>query len=186
MAGLWWRDLSPTRYRGGRSWRPTASGRFHHSGPEVLRRLEHSHWEREGEWWRIINCAVLIILKSRFKCSVAYMKHALPEVLSHDAVQFLSHSAVNGALRSLLWCFEEYWEQCEHQRHQRGVTHQIGLHRPRVDRVYRHVRPWGLRASAEEVPQFHCVMLWRVRSHVPVSLRASSLVNSTLASLLWQ
>lgn len=77
-------------------------------------------------------------------CS-AFLKYTLPEVFSRDGVQFLSDCAVDGGLRSFLRRFQEYGEQRERQRHQCGVTHQIGHHRPRVHRVHCHVRPWGAR-----------------------------------------
>lgn len=67
----------------------------------------------------------------------------VPEVFSCDGVQFLSRCAVDGGLRSVLRRFQEHGAQGERQGHHRGVTHQIGPHRPRVHRVHRHVQPWA-------------------------------------------
>lgn len=106
--------------------------------------------------------------------------YILPEVFSHDGVQFLSHCAVDGGLRSLLRCFQEYGEQREHQRHHRRVTHQIGHHCPRVHRVHRHIQPWGgwsqhLVWSNNKNKKTHCCRLhsdWSALTVAPLQVTA--------------
>lgn len=167
-----------------------------------------------------------------------------PEVFPRDRVQLLCHGTVDAGLCSFPRGFKEHGEDGEEYRHEGWVSGEVRVHRPRVDRVHRHIgiceenRPasvsplfnlqsiinelnlssgwrdchdtsscttWNTNITPKSVfvitnPLFvTTLLLLQVIcpfSHtcvhvclfvcVPLSLRANSLVNSTLASLLWQ
>ena len=49
----------------------------------------------------------------------------VPEVLAGDGIQLLSHSAVDGSLRSFLRCLQEHAKECEQQGHYSRVADQL-------------------------------------------------------------
>lgn len=62
-------------------------------------------------------------------------------MLPRDGVQLLGGGAVNAGLGSFPGRLQEHGEDGEQDGHDGGVPGQVGVHRPRVDGVHRHIAP---------------------------------------------
>lgn len=54
-------------------------------------------------------------------------------------MQFLGQGAVDAGLSSFAGGFQEHGKDGEENGHEGGVSGQVGVHRPRVERVHRHL-----------------------------------------------
>lgn len=70
------------------------------------------------------------------------LKCAVPEMFAWDWLELFSDSAVDRSLSSFLRGLQEHGEDGKQQRHCGRMTHQLWPHRPRVQRVHRHIWPW--------------------------------------------